>query len=258
MRNRGQAVRLMLAIVLAAGAFCLRGSAQPAAKAATTCGGCTNCQSPRVLPVSLPPASASIVEPGPVDDTIYYTSGGTGRVPLHRCSQHYHCRIENQQLACNGQTPGPGPTTCPSQAPINSWVEIHTVYAPQVTTGCGGNYESTDCCGGDPKVVLAYQARVTAPSSPGPVPVYWGSPVRGPAPVFWGSTAAEWSGSTTGPEKPPTEPNGCKPAALWSFALGCNFTISQDQLALFRHPEPARGLQPPSRLSHDLRRITRR
>jgi hypothetical protein len=260
MRNRGQArlARLMLAILLAAGAFCLRGSAQPAAKAATTCGGCANCQSPRLLPASLPPGGASIVRPGPDDATILYTSGGGNPVPLLRCSQHYHCWIENLQQGC-GQPEGPGPATCPSVTPLNTWVEIHTVYAPQLTTGCNGNYESTDCCGGDPKVVRAHHAKVNAGGSPGPVPAYWGrvpgpepGPVPGPVPVFWWNTAFEWSGSTT---SPPT--NGCKPAALWSFAQGCTFTVSQGQLALFRHPEAARGRQPANRLSNDLRRITR-
>jgi hypothetical protein len=255
MRNRGQA-RLTLAILLAAGAVCMQGSAQPAAKAATTCGGCANCQSPRHLPPSMPTGGASMVQPGPDDATILYTSGGNAPVPLVRCSQHYHCRIENPQgMGCPTQT-GPGPEICPLLPPVDSWVEVHTVYAPQVTRDCQGNYESTDCCGGDPKVVLAYQAKVTAGVPTGPVPVYWG-PVPGPLPVFWGSNAAEWSGSTTGPPKPTDPPNGCKPAALWSFALACNFTLSQRQFALFRHPEPARGVQPPDRLSDDLRRITR-
>lgn len=252
MRNRGQA-RLTLAILLAAGAICLQGSAQSATKAASTCGGCTNCQSPRTL-ASMSNAAASIVRPGPQDATISYTSAGNAPVSLLRCSQHYHCRIENLQAACSGQTPGPGPATCPSLPPVNSWVEVHTVYAPRLTDGCRGNYESTDCCGGDPKVVLAYQARVTGNTPTGPVPVYWGPPVLGPVPVIWGSTAAEWSGSTTGPD---TVANECKPAALWSFALGCNFTLGQGQLALFRRPEPARGLQPQNRLNSDLRRITR-
>jgi len=140
-------------------------------------------------------------------------------------------------------------------------VEIHTAYAPKLGTGCKGNYETTKCCETDPKdpdapiVVLGYHAKVTADGAQGPVPTYWGQPVPGPVPVVWGATADEWSGSTTGPDKP--EENGCKAAAQWSFALGCNFTVSEGQLALFTHPDPARGLQPASRLS-PLKKITRR
>ncbi len=203
----------------------------------------------------LPVAAHSAGHDASRQATILYTTGGKDPIPLRRCSQHYHCRVENLQQACSGQRPGPGPEKCPALPPIGSWVEIHTVYAPQLTTGCQGNYESTDCCGGDPKVVLAYQAKVTGNTPTGPVPVYWG-PVPGPVPVIWGSTAAEWSGSTTGPDKP--EERGCKPAASWSFARGCNFTVSQGPFALFPHPEPARGLQPSNRLSDDLRRVTRK
>jgi hypothetical protein len=249
MRTRDRA-RVTLAILLAAGAFSLQGSAaQPAGKAAATCGGCANCQSPRVIPASIPVAP-SIVAPGPDDNKVYYTAGGR---TLLRCSQHYHCAIENHQT-CNSKSAiaTHPPDTC--RAPqAGDWVEIHTVFAPTVGTGCQGNYESTDCCEGEPKIVLAYHARVTSDVLPGPVPVYWGR-VRGPVPAFWGTTAAEWSGSTTGPDKSPRE---CKPAALWSFALGCDFTVSVGQLALFRHPEAARGIQPPERLSSDLRRATR-
>lgn len=254
MRTRDRA-RVTLAVLLAAGAFSLQGSAaQPAAKAkaAATCGGCANCQSPRVIPASIPDVPTSIVRPGPDDASVYYTQE---REPkrLLRCSQHYHCAIENHQ-SCNSRSAVAAhpPATCrPPQA--GDWVEIHTVFAPTVGTRCGGNYESTDCCEGEPKIVLAYQARVTSDVLPGPVPVYWG-PVPGPVPAFWGTTAAEWSGSTTGPDKSPGE---CKPAALWSFDLGCNFTVSIGQLALFTQPEGARGIQPPDRLSRDLRRIHR-
>jgi hypothetical protein len=250
MRSRDR-VRLTLTILLVAGALCLRGSAaQPAAKAAADCGGCPNCQSPRRLPASTPYPPPSIVNPGPDDATILYTPTGT---PLHRCSQHYHPSIENRQ-PCNSQS-GVA-TRVPSEGGpprAGDWVEIHTVYAPSLGTRCGTNYESTGCCEGDPKVVLAYHARVTSDTLPGPVPVYWGR-VPGPVPAFWGTTEAEWSGSTTGPDKQTDE---CKPAALWSFALGCDFTVSLGQLALFKHPEQARGLQPESRLSKDLRRVKR-
>jgi hypothetical protein len=252
MRSRDRA-RLTLAIILAAGALCLRGSAaQPAAKAAASCGGCLNCQSPRVLPESIHEVPHSMVRPGPDDATIYYTDMPEQKL-LHRCSQHYHCSIENRQT-CNGPSAiASRPRSECGPLHAGEWVEIHTVYAPTVGTGCDGNYESTRCCEGDPKIVLAYHARVTSDILPGPVPVYWGQ-VPGPVPAFWGTTAAEWSGSTTGPDN---EANECKPAALWSFALGCDFTVSLGQLRLFTHPEPARGLQRQARLSQDLRRVKR-
>jgi hypothetical protein len=253
MRSRDR-VRLTVAIFLAAGALCLRGSAeQPAAKAAADCGGCANCQSPRELPASIPYQPPSIVNPGPDDATILY---GLIQQPLHRCSQHYHCSIENHQVCDPKSAVATHPPAECSPLHAGDWVEIHTVFAPVVGTGCKGNYEITDCCEGDPKVVLAYHARVTSDTLPGPVPVYWGRPVPGPVPAFWGTTEAEWSGSTTGPDKA-SERDKCKPAALWSFALGCDFTVSLGQLALFKHPEPARGLQPENRLSKDLRRVKR-
>jgi hypothetical protein len=264
-------VRLTLAILLlAAGAFCLRSAAQPAAKSArpaakagANCGGCPNCQSPRKLE-NATSAPASFVSPGPDDGTILYHVGGTGKMApktLHRCSQHYHCWIENLQPLCPGQTAteNGGPPKCPDRPPVNSWVEIHTAYAPKLGTACQGNYETTKCCETDPHdpdapiVVLGYHAKVTAGGTPGPVPTYWGQPVPGPVPAVWGATADEWSGSTTGPN---SSPNECKPAAQWSFALGCDFTVSEGQLALFTHPEPARGLQPADRLS-PLKKITR-
>jgi hypothetical protein len=86
-------------------------------------------------------------------------------------------------------------------------------------------------------VVAAYHARVV------------GSSIAAPVPPRFGQKRAEWLGSSTGPEKPPGE---CKQAAEWSFTLGCEFTVTSGQLSVFEHPEPARALQPPDRLSHPL------
>src|ERR1700680_4249157 len=164
MRNRDRA-RLILAILLAAGTFCLRGSAaQPAtAKAAAKCSGCDNCQSPRDLSAAMPDPRPSIVRPGPNDATIYYRPEPQA---LRRCSQHYHCSLENRQ-PCNSRSAVATQPLSNCKAPsAGDWVEVHTVYAPRLGDRCNGNYESTDCCEGDPKVVLAYHAKVTSETQP--------------------------------------------------------------------------------------------
>lgn len=85
-------------------------------------------------------------------------------------------------------------------------------------------------------MVVGQHARVTADTVPGPIPVAWGPP------------SAEWTGSNTGPDH-----GQCKTVtARWSFKMGCDLTVSLGQLSLFTHPDPARGLQPPARLSRDL------
>jgi hypothetical protein len=95
--------------------------------------------------------------------------------------------------------------------------------------------ESLDCCKGT-VLVRAFAARVTAGGSPTVIVPPSGRPL------------AEWSGSATG-----DSPGGeCKSAAQWSFHLGCNFTVSQVQLASFAHADPARPIPPPARLSDDL------
>ncbi|HXO21356.1 MAG TPA: hypothetical protein VOA87_15700 [Thermoanaerobaculia bacterium] len=176
-------------------------------------------------------------------DTIVYTPKGGTPTRLLRCGQHYHCWIENLQPECPGQhaTAAGGPADgCPKLPPVGSWVEVHTVYSPRLA---GGNCdpETLNCCAGEPVVVMGQHLKVTAGTTPGPVPVAWGPP--------W----AEWSGSNTGPDIPP---GSCKPiSAHWSFALGCNSTVSLGQLGLFHHQDQARGLQPPVRLSKDLTHV---
>jgi len=213
-----------LAIVLLGTAFCLRGAAQPAVKGGPTCP-CTN-QSPRQLGTTQH-SSESIVRQGPNDTVVYKARGSTTTWTLARCSQHYHPQLENLQRQCT--------------MPPNS-VEIHTAYS--LRPSCVR--EDTSCCTQEPVVVLAYQARVTAGGETGPVPVRWGPP--------W----AQWSGSTTGPDKA-GEPcygqlpyGSCKPHAQWSFLTRCDLQVSQAQLATFRYPEAARPIQPPERLSSDL------
>jgi hypothetical protein len=44
----------------------------------------------------------------------------------------------------------------------------------------------------------------------------------------------------------------CKPPAQWKFILGCDFTVSEAQLGLFKHIDQSRPLQ--TRLSKDLTR----
>jgi hypothetical protein len=224
-RNR---VGAGLAVVLLGTAFCLRGAAQPAVKGGQICP-CTN-QSPRVLGTATH-SNESIVWQGPVGTVRYRARGSTTTWELSRCSQHYHPQLENRQPQC---TMPPGS------------VEIHTVYSfrPRCIR------EDTSCCTQEPGtqqpvVVLAYQARV-------------GGEARLPVSVFWGPPWAQWSGSTTGPDKPGEpcfgqQPDGaCKPHAQWSFVMRCDLQVSQGQLDIFKHPEPARPIQPPSRLSGDL------
>jgi hypothetical protein len=198
---------------------------------------CTN-QSPRLLhPQTLPPYDATsstsfVVSIGP--DSIVYKprSGGTTQT-LYRCGQHYHYPTETPQ-GCRGELP---PTGEPGTRPApGQWVEVHTVYAAKVRhEGC--DPETLDCCLEAPFLVRAFGAKVTAGGTAGPILVPTGRPL------------AEWSGSTTSPDKVPDE---CKPAAQWSFRLDCGFTLSEAQLKTFHHVDKARGLQTGSRLSKDL------
>jgi hypothetical protein len=201
---------------------------------------CTD-QSPRLLENYDAESETSTVAPG-ADDTLIFTPRGGTPTTLHRCSQHYHCWIENLQPECPGQhaTAAGGPAEgCPKLPPVDSWVEIHTVYSAEVGGSC--DPETLACCTKGPFVVMGYHAKVTADTTPGPVPVQWGPP------------SAEWSGSNTGPDNPPGE---CKPIrAQWSFTLGCDLTVSLGQLGLFHHQDQARGLQPPERLSSDLTHV---
>jgi hypothetical protein len=181
--------------------------------------------------------STSIVELTKDPDVLVYKPRpGITSQALFRCGQHYHFPIETPQ-GCKGEMPAKaeaGEKPKPGQ-----WVEVHTVYAARVRSG-GCDPETLDCCETPPFVVRAFSAKVTAGGVPEPIPPPTGRPL------------AEWSGSTTGAEK---EPNECKPAAEWSFRLSCAFTVSEAQLKLFKHVDPARPVQPADRLSRDLTQV---
>jgi hypothetical protein len=202
-----------------------------------------NAQSPRNLDLKAQPSlyqltaqSSFLTETS--DETVTYAPRVGGKpMVLHRCGQHYHFPIENPQgckdetMATAGEKKGPPPP--------GSRVEVHTVFAAVVRTGdC--DPETLACCEKGPFVVRAFTARVTPGGKPAPIEPPPGLPL------------AEWSGSTTGPD---TKPDECKPAALWSFRLGCDFTVSEGQLGLFHHVDPARKLQTGDRLSRDLTRV---
>lgn len=149
-------------------------------------------------------------------DSIEYTprAGGTPTT-LRQCGQHYHLPIEDPQ-GCPGEiTPGKEPKP-------GYGVEVHTVYAAKVSTAACDR-EKLDCCEAGPFLVRAFSAKVTAKGADEPIVPPPGLPL------------AEWSGSTTGPDE--TE-GQCKPAAQWSFRLGCDFTLSEAQMHRFKHPTP--------------------
>jgi len=203
--------------------------------------GCTVYQSPRRLVNFDNGRRVPAVKQGPGDTILYTPSGSTTPTSLRRCGQHYHCWIENFQ-GCPGQRPTVvgGPPQCPVSPPADSWVEIHTIYSPEVGENC--DPETLACCKGSPVVVMGYHAKVTGDALPGGVAV----------PVHFGPEYAEWQGSDTGPD-PGNDPQYCRPiAAFWSFTLRCDLTVSQGQLSLFHKQDPARRLQPADRLSHPL------
>jgi hypothetical protein len=228
------------ALALAASLVCGQAMAQTA-PAAETC--CTRPQSPRSLTdadwdyTSGDPAVYPLGDPKLIK---YELRPGIIKT-LYRCSQHYHCHIENVQT-CNKESAAPagGESACPAKPPVGSWIEVHTAYhdAPAVIP----TPEDLGSCDLKTVVVVGYHAKVTE------------DPVTSPIPVHFGPPAAEWTGSSTGPDKPPVPE--CKVAAYWHFALGCDFKLSQQELVKeFHHPEEARGLQPPDRLSKDLTHI---
>lgn len=210
---------------------------------------CPNAQSPRELdrgarpsPYELTSQSSIVgrVEPGSI---VYLPRVGGETVTLYRCGQHYHRPIENLQ-GCPGEKATTGGEDEAAEAaeaagppPPGTWVEIHTVYAANQNAPAGCDPETLSCCTDPPFLVRAFNATVTPRGEPGPIVPPDGRPL------------AEWSGSTTGAED---EENECKPAALWSFRLGCGFTVSQAQLGQFRHADPARPVQRGTRLSRDL------
>jgi len=233
MRN----VARVLAGIAAAGAVvlaCRLDAAQPAPKAPKkTATACSIPQSPRMLTSD----HWNRTEPVPevtrlTEDSVTYSPRPGVSQVLHKCSQHYHCRIENVQR-CVGQT-GSGGGLCPPLRAGN-WVEIHTAYQnfPSAINPLPENLES---CVHEPVVVVGYHAKLTSASALPPIP------------EPFGPTAAEWSGSSTN-----VDPPSCKGPAFWHFALGCDFTVSTQQITnRFHHQDRARPLQSQDRLSHDL------
>jgi hypothetical protein len=225
-RSRVAVVVAIVGIAWIAAAFALRGAAGPAGAKAKRC---DNPQSPRKLEHYDHNSKVSIVRQGP-NDTVLYTPRDQPKaqpITLRRCSQHYHCQVENTQPQCGEQgavAPAAAASSpyCP-MPPARSWVEIHTAYSFQAECVA----EGLECCTKQPVVVIAYHAKLTDGGLGGPVPVPWGPP------------SAEWSGSSTG-VKPPLE---CKGPAQWAFTLGCGFTVTKRQLEQFRYPERARPLQ---------------
>jgi hypothetical protein len=201
---------------------------------------CSNPQSPRNIDLQAQPppydgASHTSIVKVLTPESIEYTprAGGPPKT-LYRCGQHYHLPIEDPQGCQDEITPSPEPK------PGNR-VEVHTVYAAKVRTeGC--DPETLGCCEAGPFLVRAFSARVTAKGADEPIVPPAGLPL------------AEWSGSTTNADK---EPGECKPAAEWSFRLGCDFTLSEAQLHHFKHADPARAVQKGPRLSKDLTLVTR-
>jgi hypothetical protein len=229
MRNAARILVCIAAAVL----VCGLGSAQPAPKTAAACPTCCdNPQSPRILTAGHwngTSTTPTVTQRTP--DSITYSPRPGARLILHACSQHYHCRIENVQT-CQGQHGSDG-SACPTNLPDGSWVEIHTAY--HAGPARDPLPHGLNQCDVGPVVVVGYHARVTAAPGGGTVPVHFGPP------------AAEWWGSSTNAEAP-----SCKDPAFWHFTLGCDFTVTRQQLGPLAPPDTARPLQPQDRLSHDL------
>lgn len=234
-------------------ALLLLAAASPA-PAAEDAPACSNPQSPRDVVAPFDAQSPmSIVEVVDPDQVIYTPRAGGEAQRLHRCGQHYHFPIENHQRCAGEIAPaaehgGHGGEHAKDPKP-DDVVEVHTVFAARVDPNhcpaAGGageccDPESLKCCLEGPFVVRAFNATVTAGGGAGPIETPPGRPL------------AEWSGSTTSPDE---KPGQCKPAAQWSFRLGCEFTLSERQLSRF-HPHEARGLQGGARVSKDLTLVT--
>jgi hypothetical protein len=228
----------MKTLVLLAVSLAVLGS--PAAAEGPTC---PNPQSPRNIDLKSRPSpyfltsNNSIVSDATPESLVYLArSGGPGQ-KLLRCGQHYHYPIENRQGCPSGVASPKGAVSAePGPVKPGDWIEIHTVYAAKVKSGdC--DPETLECCEEGPFLVRAFEAKVTRGGRGGAIVPPPGRPL------------AEWDGSTTGGEK---EPGECKPAALWSFRLGCSFRVSEEQVKAFHHHDPARPLQPADRVSRDL------
>ena len=177
-----------------------------------------------------------VVSFGADDTTVNYQ----GRV-LHMCDQHYHVPVENVQ-GCPKEKQGVAPPHG-QPAPVGQWIEVHTVYAAEVdhSGDCAeGLDHNLTCCKKPPFVVRGYSAEVMAPS---------GSP-KAPIPQPDSGLLVEWSGSNTSPD----DSTGCKPLpAQWSFRLGCEFRITQNELDPHHYEaHGVRPVQPPNRVSPDM------
>jgi hypothetical protein len=167
---------------------------------------------------------------------VYYQ----GRV-LHVCDQHYHVPVENVQGCPDEKKGTPPPHGTP--APVGQWIEVHTVYAAEVDSKpecANGPDNHLACCKKPPIVVRGFNAKVTPPSGSSAPPI--------PQPNT--GLLVEWSGSNTSPD----DSTGCKPLpAQWSFRLGCQFELRQNQLdpRIFE-AHGARPVQPPNHVSPDM------
>lgn len=210
---------------------------------------CIN-QSPRNVKYQ-PPTEGAPPAPGldynfwstvPVVDTSNVPSevryqGQTLRV----CDQHYHVPVENVQ-GCTGEKEGVPPQ--PGKPPdVGQWIEVHTVYAAEVDPNCKGPDNNLTCCQKPPFVVRGFSAKVSPQKSGAfSVPVIITPENTRPL--------VEWSGSNTSPD----DSTGCKPLpAQWSFNLGCQFEVPQNELNpnIFK-AHGARPVQPPNRVSPDM------
>jgi hypothetical protein len=244
MRNSTRSL-IVVSVASTAALFCGPGAAQtvpPAAAGAEIC--CNHPQSPRPL---TPAVEWNYTSTIPTvhkrdDDSVYFEPRVGVRQILYRCSQHYHCKAENVQ-GCPGESPIPdAEKDCPAHPTPGTLVEIHTVY--HLGPLLNPTPEGLDRCIPGSLVVVGYAAKVTQLPSNGLVPLHFGPP------------AAEWTGSATNVDlPPPPAPPECKVAAFWHFALGCNFEVTEHQLAMFTHPDGKRMLQPQERRSRDLTRI---
>jgi hypothetical protein len=210
---------------------------------------CSTPQSPRNVDPKTAPydgrSTTSIVRELSADSIVYTPRAGGAPTTLYRCGQHYHFPIETPEgCAADAAKAGKPAKTAKAGdkagAKPGDRIEIHTVFAAKVRhDGC--DPETLDCCLEAPFLVRAFAAKVTPGGTPGPIAPPPGRPL------------AEWSGSTTGKE---TSPNECKPAAQWSFRLGCGYTVSEGQLSQFHHFDPARPVQSGPRVSKDLTLVT--
>lgn len=160
---------------------------------------------------------------------------------LHVCDQHYHVPVENIQGCTDEKKGTPPPHGTPP--PVGQWIEVHTVYALEVDSdpACANAPDrNLACCKKPPFVVRGFSAKVTPPSGSSAPPI--------PQPTT--GLLVEWSGSNTSPD----DSTGCKPLpAQWSFRLGCQFELHQNQLDphIFE-AHGARPVQPPNRVSPDM------